>query len=271
MRPWLALLCSILLGSVAWGLDVTSCGTTVPAGDTGVLTTDLVCSPVPVGAFGVQLGDRSTLDLAGHTITGGITGVVGDFQATPRCRIVSSAPGGAIVGSLFGIDDCFKTEVSDVAVVGVTMQAIGGPRLVLTNVTIQDGGEPITTSRLDATNLVLTNNHGALQANRATIRGLTATGNTGGAAADGSGTFFIRAYKRLVLSDATITGNVGVAITGARVTLRNSTVTGNDTTGNGIDLLTTAKPRLIESTCGRSAELNAFIGASWQVCTDDPP
>jgi hypothetical protein len=262
----------ILGAAPAHSLDVTSCGTNIPEGQTGVLTTDLVCSSLAVGAFGVELEDRATLDLAGHTISGGIFGVTGHAQVNPRCRILSSAPGGAIVGTLFGISDCQKTEVSDLAVIGATMQAIGGPHLVLTNVTIRDGGEPITTASLTATNLVVTNNHGVMAMNRGTIRGLIATGNTGAVFSGGiGGTFFLRSFGPLRLTGATITGNTGVGVTGVRVTLKNSTVTGNNPTGDGIDLLTTNRPRLINSTCGRSAELNRFLGASWRVCANDPP
>jgi hypothetical protein len=222
----------------------------------------------------------STLDLNGHTITGGVFGVQGAFAtqnrvaaARARCHILSSVPGGAIVGSLFGISDCDKTEVSDVAVIGATIQAIGGPRLVLTNVTIRDGAEPITTATLEASNLVVTNNRGVTQMNRGVIHGLIATGNTS--------PWFLRSFKHssLVLTDATITGNTGVGVIGERITLKNSTVSGNNTTAqvigggetvDGIDLISKRKPRLINSTCGRSAQLSV-LSNSWGVCANDPP
>src|SRR5215472_11906574 len=48
--------------------DITACGQTIVRKDTGVLTVDLSCSS---SAEGVFLDDKATLQLNGHTITGG--------------------------------------------------------------------------------------------------------------------------------------------------------------------------------------------------------
>jgi hypothetical protein len=261
----ISLLVASLLATPAHALDISACGTVIPPGETGVLTTDLVCSPTDVG---IHMNDRSTLDLNGHTITGGVKGVEGSvssrshgFSTYDRCRILSSMPGGAIVGSKFGISNCRKTEVSNVEVIGTTLQAIGGGRVALTDVTLRDGAAPLTVSALTARNLTVTNNHDVSQVRRASIRGLTATANQGD---------WVFQARSMVVRDATITGNIGVGIIASRLILLQSTVTGNDTAGTGIDLVTSHAPRLVDSTCGRS-EQSDLPGSSWHICTDDPP
>src|SRR5262249_52188397 len=56
-------------GPAARATDITACDTTVAAGDTGVLQADLDC-PNSL-AFAVRLLRGSTLQLNGHSITGG--------------------------------------------------------------------------------------------------------------------------------------------------------------------------------------------------------
>jgi hypothetical protein len=267
MLPRLAvsLLVASLLATPAHALDVTACGTVIPPGETGVLTTELACSPTDVG---IHMNDRSTLDLNGHSITGGLFGVQGSvsarghgFSTYDRCRILSSTPGGAIVGSKFGITNCGKAEVSNVEVIGTTLQAIGGGRVDLTDVTVRDGAAPLTVGKLTARNLTVTNNHDVSQVRRAFIQGLTATANQGD---------WVFQARSMVVKDATITGNTGVGIIASRLMLVRSTVTGNDTAGTGIDLVTSHEPHLVDSTCGRSEQFG-LPGSSWHSCTDDPP
>lgn len=50
-------------------VDITACGQTIPAGETGVLASDLDCSGA--GAYAVLLLRRATLDLNDHTLIGG--------------------------------------------------------------------------------------------------------------------------------------------------------------------------------------------------------
>jgi len=59
---------ALLLSGVAsstHATDVTTCGQTIAAGDTGVLQADLTCSS---GAFAVQLMHNARLQLNGHTL-----------------------------------------------------------------------------------------------------------------------------------------------------------------------------------------------------------
>lgn len=58
----------LMVARATLATDVTSCGETIAAGDTGVLQTDLDCSANP---FGVRLRPLATLDLNGHAIKGG--------------------------------------------------------------------------------------------------------------------------------------------------------------------------------------------------------
>jgi hypothetical protein len=66
----LALAGAVMLSSAALATDVTACGQTIAAGDTGVVQNDLDCS---TSIFGVRLRPLATLDLNGHAIKGGST------------------------------------------------------------------------------------------------------------------------------------------------------------------------------------------------------
>ena len=255
-----------LLATPVFALDVRRCGTDIPAGQTGVLVADIVCDGPGIA---IQLHDRSTLDLAGHSITGGTATVQGSFTlrghvlaARDHCRVWSSRPGGAIVGSLFGVNDCVKVEVSDLEIVGTKLQAVGGPHVVLTNVVLRDGGAPISAGIVTARNLTIINNTDVSQIRGAFIKGLTATGNRGA---------WVLQTGALELEDATVTGNAGVGIIATkRVKVVGSTIAGNDTDGAGIDLESAKRPRLVGSSCGRSEQSGA-PGSSWGVCTQDQP
>lgn len=60
---------TILAARTVAAIDVTSCGATLPETDTGVLQVDLDCAGA--GPYGVRLLRKATLDLNGHSITGG--------------------------------------------------------------------------------------------------------------------------------------------------------------------------------------------------------
>ena len=61
---------AILVASEARGVDVTTCGQVVPAGDTGVLVADLSCAGdgTYLADVGVRLEAGARLDLAGHRL-----------------------------------------------------------------------------------------------------------------------------------------------------------------------------------------------------------
>jgi hypothetical protein len=261
-----ASLVAALLAAPALAVDIRDCGADVPAGETGVLVADIVCSGPGTA---VQLHDRSTLDLAGHSITGGTAAVQGSVSLRgrslgthDRCRVRSSRAGGAIVGSLFGVNNCAKLEVSDVEIVGAKLQAVGGARVVLTNVVLRDGGASITAGAVTARNLTIVSNGGVAQMRGAAIKGLTATGNRGA---------WVLQTGTLDLEDAVVTGNDGVGIIATKkVRVVDGTIAGNDSAGAGIDIESAKRPRLRGSTCGRSERFDV-PGSSWGVCTQDPP
>jgi hypothetical protein len=63
-----ALAGALTIGRATLATDVTSCGQTIAAGDTGVLQADLDCS---ASEWGVRLRPMATLNLNGHAIKGG--------------------------------------------------------------------------------------------------------------------------------------------------------------------------------------------------------
>ena len=66
---------------------------------------------------------------------------------------------------------------------------------------------------------------------------------------------------------ATDNGEEGLVAT--RALLTDSTLTGNDAAGEGVDLRATSRPVLVNTTCGRSGRIPSDTGESWGVCTGD--
>src|SRR5207245_3106154 len=83
---------TLLLGGVGRAIDIGFCGLDVPPGQVGVLQADLTCSGV-----GVELEEMATLQMNGHSISGGSIGVF----CSRRCTI--QGPGEIIGASSFGI------------------------------------------------------------------------------------------------------------------------------------------------------------------------
>ena len=218
----------------------------------------------------------AAVDLNGHTVTGGVFGVVGAYSGSEterKCRVFSSVPGGTIRKSIIGVGNCRLAAVSDVTIEDNRLIGVSALKVDVSNVTLRGSGQALFALWLDATNLQVLDNRGGIAVKHAVIRGMTASGNAaihfGSDVGDG---FFLHALGPVILRDSSITGNGGIGIIGTRVALRNSTVTGNDTEGAGIDLETTRPPRLdAGSTCGRSNVLGIRFGQSWGVCSDDPP
>jgi hypothetical protein len=140
--------------------------------------------------------------------------------------------------------------IHDGASVGIALGQSNRVKLVLEDVTIDNnGGGAIA----DCSGLKLKGEN------------VTITNNGTGICGDG-----------IKLKNATITGNgvAGIFSWTARVKLKDSTVTGNDAGGNGFDIVTSKRPRLVDSTCGRSAQVAPLAtpdagSPSWGVCTND--
>jgi hypothetical protein len=65
-------------------------------------------------------------------------------------------------------------------------------------------------------------------------------------------------------------GNQFAGVIGTRLTLIDSDVTGNDLAfGEGIDIGSLRRPRLVNTICGKSQVDSAPAGTSWGVCQND--
>jgi hypothetical protein len=218
-------------------ISITTCGATVPDGQTGILDVDLTCAGGP-GTFGVVVENRGTLDLAGHTLAGGNTGV----RCENRCVVTSSTGTGTIRDA----------ETAGIAVVhdrGV---------LHLSNVSLEGNLfgllADFSYGKVFGTEVTLTGSGIGIQARKIRLTGLTATGNHRVAQA-----------RKTMLTDSTVADSGETAISGRTAVLNNSSVTGS---ASGIDLLTERRPRVIASTCGGSRNLSNPT-QTWGVCAND--
>jgi hypothetical protein len=186
--------------TTAAATDITTCGQTILARDTGVLVADLDC---PSSAGAVFLGEKATFDLAGYTLTGGQVQCTG--SCTVRGGTIVGVPSAAIYAGL-GYGRKFIGEDLDLHDndVGLVAQA---RTVILTNVNasnnVEDGIETFSATRIRGTGVTASSNGstGLDVQNRGSvlITGLTATGNGwGGVINDG---------RRTRLVDSTVTGN----------------------------------------------------------------
>jgi len=233
-RTLAALAFAVCTASAAFSqTSITSCGSIVPPRGTGVVANDITCSPSD--PFVVRVDDRAKLDLAGHTLSGGVRGV----HCTGKC-VLSSTGGPAtirdadtglnVTGSRARFSDLNFDNNSNNILCDVSTTKLRGER-----VNINGGGQL------------------GIQAARVHIAGLTITGASPG----------IRAQGTTLEGGSSITGSLG-GIQGGKVRLVNSTVTGN----TPWDLQTLTRPRLTASTCDRSQNLANEL-QNWGVCSLD--
>ncbi len=252
---WLAFGFVLALRPSAHAIDIAFCGQEIPSGTTGTLVNDLACG---TGGTGVVLHPKATLQLNGHTITGGTISV----YVLPGKKIVIEGPGeiaGASevgvfaqnnVGRRIGVTIRNGVDIHDHGIVGIALGQGNRVKLDLDDVTLRNNaGGPIadcTGVKLKGVDVVIADN---------------------GAGLCGDG---------IKLQNATITGNgiAGIFSWKARVKLLDSTVTGNDAGGNGYDIVTSRRPKLVNTTCGRSAQVAPLAqpdagSPSWAVCAGD--
>jgi hypothetical protein len=230
----------LIVGGMAWALDITACGAVVPANEIGILQADVSGCPV-----GVTLERNATLQMNGHAIMGSDEGVRCHER---RCIIVGP---GEIVGAGMGIaynDSLSGTRSNRIYVNDVVVResrdygihAFG--RIIATNLSVRNAmggfGYGIYAFDLRGTNVSVTDNpERAIEIARLVqVTGLTVTGN----------------------------GEGGLSAT--KIDLTDSVLTGNE----DFDLLTPRRPRLTNTSCGRSAGRDGDMSISWGVCTDDP-
>ena len=94
MHAYVTVLATILLAThatSACAIELGSCGQSVPARERATLTADLLCD----GGLAVELGPRSTLDLAGFSIvnTDPLAGSLGVRCPEHACAIVGPGEG----------------------------------------------------------------------------------------------------------------------------------------------------------------------------------
>ena len=253
----------LVLSAPAAALDITACGQTVPAGETGVLTGDVGCA---LSDFvGVGLEEGATLELNGFRLGGGDN--IGVHCRHRSCMI--SGPGTIYGGDWIAVvlEDGVRLAVNDVTISGADVGILGG-------------ATPDSHTRVNATNTVIENSlQWALSASKLLAEGFTVTG-TGQNSLYAVATLSLRGTlidvsnndavgiftRKLKATNLTANGNTRVGVDARTIKLEDSTLTGNNAAGAGIDVRSLRKPRLINTTCGRSADND---GATWAVCAND--
>lgn len=262
----LALAALLLLPAAARAIDITSCDSTVPAGEVGVLQADVSCA----GAFvGVRLDNGAQLQLNGHSLSGTLGGASNE-AALVQCggkRCAVTGPGelfgsnGAAIGLANGrlvvsggvsIHDCrrgirgtpsdsFNSKVllTDVTIDGIAEEGVWADVIKATGVSVTDARLGIAGHSLKATSVSLANNAtSGWLGDKVAARGLVANGN----------------------------GDCGVR--SIRAKLVDSDVTGNDGLNVGGDVCTVRRPRVVNTTCGKSVALGQAV-SDWDVCSGD--
>jgi len=249
MRLAILTLALSTISGFSHAMDVTACGTVVPERDIAVLQADLDCGVLPVG---VTLGRGARLELNGHVLSGGQQAVLADFGAG---HAWVDGPG-AVTGAEVGI-----TTAAD----GVSGR---GAELRLTDVDLHDNDIGAFADRLRLTRVTAERNlHGLASNFGLTGVDVVASDNTHFGVWSAAGKIKIR---RLT---ATNNGWYGaIATQGGRVTLIDSTVSGNAPAYGAIDISSSRRPSLKNVGCGRSSNSYSVFftgGTSWNVCADD--
>ncbi len=252
----------VLIGvcRLASAFDVTACGQTVPAGEIGELQTDLSC----MGAFVVGVGAGGALHLDGHTLqSSGSQGVTDGVVCLSDCVIEGP---GTITATDLGVQatSSLHMTLENLTIRNTDLGLVtdARTRLTVSHVTIADNHTyGINSGVLSAVDLTVTGNGGTGIALARTLRGEMVTVSDNGS----EGIF----AARVVVSNLTATGNGGSGVRAGRASLKDSTLTGNDGFGAGIDVTTKRKPRVRDTTCGKSQKIGAQLGDDWGVCTGD--
>lgn len=266
----------LISAHTAAGVDVTSCGQTLPERSVGVLTGDLVCDP---GQTAVVLGVNSTLDLNGHDIVApdgwGIR-----CEAGRRCTVIGR--GGEIRDAQAGVylRNRGQLKMSGVAIrdcdTGILAEdwhnGRKGSKAWLEEVLVSgSSATAIRVGRVTAVNVTLVDNPGggliASWIGKVRAKGMTVSGNATSTVCQTVGCEGVETGS-LIGKDVVVTDNSGVGIRSKQVRLVDSTVTGNVRAGSAVDIVSYQLPRLLRVICDRAA--NAVDpGSDWGVCRFD--
>ena len=311
-RPWILTLAVIGVLSQAGttrATDITACGETVAAGDTGELQADLDCGS---DFYGVRLLAGSTLRLNGHSIVGGpntfatVLGVAYVDDAEPdeggRGRFTIVGPGeiagpGPDPQSYVSTRACVTlqngrgtltspTGVIDIhgcnfGVAGYILEySTNRARVTMDHVVVHDNSqEGVAVRKITASHVTAYGNHesGLTASSTLIVNDVDSHDN-----AYGNGLYGGRLVKG---SDATLSGNYNGVSTTRKVELANLSSIGNTgvagvqgrrvrltnstVTGNTIDILAESAPILVGTTCGTSRVAGTSTSEEWGVCTND--
>lgn len=267
--------------AVAHAADVVvaTCGTIVPAGERGILQGDLDCSAAPAAQAAVVLGNRASLALAGFTLTGAVDGT--GVRCSRNCTVrgpgtITSAPAG--VGELRAA--CVRALLDP----GVTPRS---QRVEVENLDLRGCGAGVVGDtgrrglRLTAEHVVADGNYASFTAADIQARDVSAS--------NGSGAGFYAPTGKVTGADVHADNNDPTGVVAARLSLTDSTASGNvafgvqalagpvklvraTVTGSGIrDVLSARPPHVAGSACGTSARWIPpnGIGEPWGVCAGD--
>ena len=255
------LIVALSLASVAAAVEITGCDQEVPAGEVGVLTTDLDCSwDTEPGSYGVELGRSATLDLQGHTITGPEWAVY--CPGPGRCTVTSTGSPGTLTGAEAGIwTPASKVVVSNVRFVGNQYGISNNPKATLDDVTFENNGFALTTRSLRATNVGLTGTCAAaycLDVGRGRIDGLV-TNTTDSANV-------IQVTRSIKLTNVSMIGSPSqVAVLASGIRVVNGVFS-----GHALDLASRSL-RVLDVTCGQSRRFgrDGSVIGTWGICAND--
>ena len=231
------LLAAVLGPAIAWAVDITACGQSVQPGEVGELRADLVCPPVSVG---VHLVGGATVALNGFALVGQGTGAGVQCQGTLSHGAWCTVEGPGEIRS-------FENAVAG-----------GGGRLRLRNVALRFNRHGVLYKAprvIELLHVVATDNDIGISARGGRVRGHDVVTSRNRQA--GVWTNSITKFVRLTATGNGAFGGVFTApFRRSDVTrLIDSTITGNDGLGQGYDVLSTGRLRLINTTCGRGARI----------------
>jgi hypothetical protein len=252
---------ALTIAAPTLALDITSCNTIVPAGATGTLQADLSCT----GA-GVTLEKNAKLELNGHVITATGTCVEASAGGTVHGPGELSGCGTGILSSGQRAVRISEVNIHDGVGDGLESQGVGVwaflARVEATNVAVNDNGNSgMMVHVLKATHVTASGNkHYGITEDRGTGEDVTLDGNgTVGLVYGTRGSF-----KGLVATNNGSPNFSSGGLSGNRLVLRDSTVTGNA----HFDISGFKKPVLIDTTCGTSIG-GPNPNGSWGVCSSD--
>lgn len=250
-----------LTTSVEAATPIASCGSVVGQGQEGQLVADLDCTGS--SGFGVAMDDHSTLHLNGHSITAsdlsygiglnpgrmrieGPGEIIGGYGAILGAANRLNIRDVDIHGGRLGIDIPFGKVAADHLTATVDLFAVRVARLRARSVSVRaiNGNAVLVDRSFRGEDVTVTDSHTGIQSlGRVSAKRLTATGNVA----------------------------MGVFALG-RVKIVDSVVSGNTFIGAPADIASAYPPRVVNTTCVRSVQLDpdgVMLSGGWDVCAGD--